>query len=78
MLFSLLFSNSTLHQEAVLVLAKPSVEYLTLFMTCFKTEDSGLRLAVRIALLEEKLGVSGADAVGLAQKIARKLENCAL
>jgi hypothetical protein len=44
-------------------------------MTCFKTEDSGLRLAVRIALLEEKLCVSGADTVGLAQKIARKLEN---
>jgi hypothetical protein len=59
-MFCLLFSNSTLHEEADLVFAKPSVEYLTLFMTCFKTKDSGLRLAVRIGLLEVKLGVSGA------------------
>jgi hypothetical protein len=44
-------------------------------MTCFKTEDGGLRLAVRTGLPEEKLGVCAADAVGLAQKIARKLEN---
>jgi hypothetical protein len=78
MLFSLIFSNSTLHQAAVLALAKPSLKYLTLFMTCFKIEDSGLRLAVRIALLEEKLGVSGTDAFGLAQKIARKSGNGAL
>jgi hypothetical protein len=77
-LFSLLFSNSTLHEEAVLVSAKPSAEYLKLFMTCFKTEDSGLRLSIRIVLLEEKLGVSAADAFGLSQKIARKSENCAL
>jgi hypothetical protein len=67
-----------MYGQAGIIFAKPALEGLTSFMTCFIIEGRGLRLAARTSLLDETVGVVEVDSIGSSETFMRESEGASV